>query len=104
MPAAYREAQLTSIYDFRANSLRGRETRLSIFKGRVLLVVNTASKCGVTPQYEGLETLHEKYRDRGLSVLGFPCDQFGRQEPGDAEESGQLCRSTYGGSVPRVQR
>ena len=104
MPAAYREAQLTSIYDFRANSLQGRETPLSIFKGRVLLVVNTASKCGFTPQYEGLETLHGKYRDRGLSVLGFPCNQFGRQEPGDAEEIGQFCRSNYGVSFPMFQK
>jgi len=104
MPAAYREAQLTSIYDFRANALQGRETPLSIFKGRVLLVVNTASRCGFTPQYEGLETLHGKYRDRGLSVLGFPCNQFGRQEPGDAEEIGQFCRSNYGVSFPMFQK
>jgi glutathione peroxidase len=91
---------LTSIYDFRASTLRGTETSLSDFKGRVILVVNTASKCGFTPQYKGLEMLHEKYGAEGLSVLGFPCNQFGQQEPGGAEEIGQFCQSNYGVAFP----
>jgi len=91
---------LTTIYDFRANSLQGKEISLSTFKGQVLLVVNTASKCGFTPQYQGLEMLYEKYRGSGLSVLGFPCNQFGQQEPGDAKEIDQLCQSSYGVSFP----
>jgi glutathione peroxidase len=87
---------LTSVYDFRANTLQGTEISLSDFKGRVMLVVNTASKCGFTPQYKGLESLHEKHGAEGLSVLGFPCNQFGQQEPGGAQEIGQFCLSNYG--------
>jgi glutathione peroxidase len=91
---------MITIYDFHANSLKGDDTSLSVYKDKVLLVVNTASKCGFTPQYRGLETLHEKYRERGFSVLGFPCNQFGQQEPGDAEEIGRFCQSNYGVSFP----
>ena len=95
---------MTTIFDFHANSLNGNDIPLSMFKGRVLLVVNTASKCGFTPQYRGLETLYEKYRDSGLSVLGFPCNQFGQQEPGDAGEIGRFCQSNYGVSFPMFEK
>ena len=77
-----------SIYDFQARDLNGEEKPLSDYKGKVLLVVNTASKCGFTPQYEGLQKLYANFADRGLEVLGFPCNQFGRQEPGEGEEIG----------------
>jgi glutathione peroxidase len=95
---------MTTIYDFHANALQGGDTSFSVFRGKVLLVVNTASKCGFTPQYRGLETLYEKYRDRGLSVLGFPCNQFGQQEPGDAGEIGAFCQSNYGVSFPLFEK
>lgn len=78
----------------------GSETDLSPFAGKVLLIVNTASRCGFTPQYEGLEALHRKYRDRGFAVLAFPCNQFGAQEPGDAEEIANFCRLTYDVTFP----
>ncbi len=78
----------------------GSETDLSAHSGEVLLIVNTASKCGFTPQYEGLEALHRKYKDRGFSVLSFPCNQFGAQEPGDAEEIASFCRLTYDVTFP----
>lgn len=85
-----------SVYSFSASLLDGREVSLSEFKGRVLLIVNTASKCGFTAQYKGLEALHRRYNDRGLTVLGFPCNQFGAQEPGNAEEIGSFCERNYG--------
>lgn len=78
----------------------GATTDLSPYAGQVLLIVNTASKCGFTPQYEGLEALHRKYKDRGFAVLAFPCNQFGAQEPGDAEEIASFCRLTYDVSFP----
>jgi glutathione peroxidase len=93
-------ATATTIYDFTAQALDGHEVPLAQFRGRVLLIVNTASKCGFTPQYKGLEALYETYRDRGLTVLGFPCDQFGHQEPGNAEEIGSFCERNYGVSFP----
>ena len=77
---------MTSVYDFSARAIDGTEQSLDTYRGRVLLVVNVASKCGFTPQYAGLEALYRKYREAGLTVLGFPCDQFGHQEPGDEEE------------------
>jgi glutathione peroxidase len=77
---------MASIYDFTAKAIDGTEVPLVDYRGKVLLIVNTASKCGFTPQYEGLEKLHEEYADRGLAVLGFPCNQFGPQEPGDEAE------------------
>jgi glutathione peroxidase len=89
-----------SIYDFSAPLLDGRTVRLAEFLGRVLLIVNTASQCGFTPQYAGLEELYRAYRDRGFEVLGFPSNQFGRQEPGSAEEIGAFCRRNYGVSFP----
>ncbi len=91
---------LTGIYDFAAASLAGQDTELSAFRGKVLLIVNTASKCGFTPQYEGLEALQATYGARGFSVLGFPCDQFGHQEPGDAAEIAAFCKLRYEVSFP----
>ncbi|MDY0021324.1 glutathione peroxidase [Arenimonas caeni] len=91
---------MTTAFDFKATTLDGQERSLDELRGKVLLVVNTASKCGFTPQYEGLEQLWRDYRDRGLVVLGFPCDQFGHQEPGDAEEIRNFCSLTYDVSFP----
>jgi len=91
---------MTSVYDFTARSLDGSEVALSDYRGKVLLIVNTASKCGFTPQYSTLEVLYKEYRDRGLSILAFPCNQFGRQEPGSAAEIGAFCHRNYGISFP----
>jgi len=95
---------MASIYDFHAQSLRGKDVPLADFKGQVLLVVNSASKCGFTPQYEGLEKLYEKHHTQGLSILGFPCNQFGAQEPGGSEEIGQFCQANYGVSFPMFEK
>ena len=89
-----------SVYDFSALSVDGREVPLKQYKGNVLLIVNTASQCGFTPQYAGLETLYAQYKDRGLVVLGFPCNQFGAQEPGTEAEIAQFCEMNYGVSFP----
>lgn len=89
-----------TIYDFKATDIDGRERPLAEFTGKTLLVVNVASKCGFTPQYEGLEGLWRKYRDRGFAVLGFPCDQFGHQEPGDETEIKKFCSLTYDVTFP----
>jgi glutathione peroxidase len=83
------------IYHHRARLLDGREVSLADWKGQVLLIVNVASKCGFTPQYTGLEELHRRFRDKGFAVLGFPCNQFGKQEPGDAAEIARFCSTTY---------
>ena len=91
---------MTNLYDFSATSITGEETPLATFEGKTVLVVNTASKCGFTPQYEGLEKLHEEFSDEGLVVLGFPCDQFGHQEPGDEGEIQEFCQLNYGVSFP----
>ena len=91
---------MTTAYDFTATDIDGKDVSLSDFKGKVLLVVNTASKCGFTPQYTGLEALWRKHRDQGFAVLGFPCDQFGHQEPGDAEEIKNFCSLSYDVSFP----
>jgi glutathione peroxidase len=91
---------MTSIYDFKANTLQGQEKSLADYRGRVMLIVNTASKCGFTPQYEGLEELQKKLGGKGLTVLGFPCNQFGAQEPGSATEIGEFCQVNYGVSFP----
>lgn len=80
--------------------LSGAMQSLGEYEGKVVLIVNTASKCGFTPQYEGLEKLHEKYQDKGLVVLGFPCNQFGQQEPGDSDDIGAFCQKKYGVSFP----
>jgi glutathione peroxidase len=95
---------MASIYDFNATSLAGEDTPLKRFEGKVLLIVNTASACGFTPQYKGLEALQQKYAARGFSVLGFPCNQFGRQEPGSAAEIGQFCSSNYAVSFPMFDK
>jgi len=92
------------IYEFSANSLQGERTSLSDYVGKVLLIVNTASKCGFTPQYKELETLYEKYRERGLEILGFPCNQFGKQEPGAADEIGAFCEKNYGVNFPMFEK
>ena len=91
---------MTSLYDFAAKRLDGTETSMATYRDQVLLIVNTASKCGFTPQYEGLETLQQTYGPRGFSVLGFPCNQFGGQEPGDAAAIGSFCQLTYDVTFP----
>jgi glutathione peroxidase len=88
------------IYEFSAPLLDGRPVSLEAYRDQVLLIVNTASKCGFTPQYAGLEQLYRTYKDRGFAVLGFPCNQFGRQEPGSAEEIGAFCEENYMVSFP----
>lgn len=89
-----------SVYDFSAKTLDGQDASLADYRGQVLLIVNTASKCGFTPQYEGLEQLWRTYKDRGLTVLAFPCNQFGAQEPGNAEEIANFCSLTYDVTFP----
>ncbi|HEX4179840.1 MAG TPA: glutathione peroxidase [Caulobacteraceae bacterium] len=91
---------MASVYDFTAKALDGRDVNLADYGGKVLLIVNTASKCGFTPQYTGLEALHKAYADKGFEVLGFPCNQFGAQEPGDAAEIANFCSLTYDVSFP----
>ena len=95
---------MASIYDFSAKSLAGEDTPLRQFEGKVLLIVNTASACGFTPQYKGLEALQQKHGARGFSVLGFPCNQFGLQEPGNATEIGQFCATNYAVSFPMFDK
>ncbi|HMG84518.1 MAG TPA: glutathione peroxidase [Terracidiphilus sp.] len=90
----------TTVYEFSAETLEGRAVSLAEFKGRVLLIVNTASQCGFTPQYAGLETLYRTYQERGLEVLGFPCNQFGGQEPGTAAEISSFCKKNYRVTFP----
>eukprot|EP00918_Siedleckia_nematoides_P034991 GHVU01076065.1.p2 GENE.GHVU01076065.1~~GHVU01076065.1.p2 ORF type:complete len:169 (-),score=48.63 GHVU01076065.1:58-540(-) len=87
---------MTSLHDFSATTLSGQDKSLGDYEGQVTLIVNTASQCGFTPQYAGLEELHQKYDGQGLSVLGFPCNQFGGQEPGSDEEIGGFCQKNYG--------
>jgi glutathione peroxidase len=89
-----------SFYDFKATSLQGKEIGMDSYKGKVVLVVNTASKCGLTPQYEGLEKLYRDYKDQGLVILGFPCNQFAGQEPGSEKEISEGCLINYGVSFP----
>ena len=91
---------MPTLADFTATSIDGREVDLADFAGQVVLVVNTASQCGFTPQYQGLQELHDTYADRGFSVLGFPCDQFGGQEPGSEEEIASFCERNFGVSFP----
>ena len=91
---------MTTLYDFSAKRLDGSEEPLSRYDGEVVLVVNTASKCGFTPQYQGLEDLQKSFASRGFTVLGFPCNQFGNQEPGDASAIGGFCQLNYGVSFP----
>jgi glutathione peroxidase len=91
---------MTSVYDFSARDIDGNERSLADYRGKTLLIVNVASKCGFTPQYTGLEALWQADRDKGLMVLGFPCDQFGHQEPGDEAEIRNFCSTTYDVSFP----
>ncbi|MDY5859328.1 MAG: glutathione peroxidase [Porphyromonas sp.] len=93
-----------TIYDFSAKANNGQEVDFSQFAGKVLLIVNTASKCGLTPQYKALEELHDRYADQGLVVIGFPCDQFGNQEPGSDEEIKEFCQLNYGVSFRIMQK
>ena len=91
---------MTTLHDFTATSIAGDDVDLAAYRGKAVLVVNTASKCGFTPQYEGLEALHRRFGDDGLVVLGFPCDQFGHQEPGDEAQIADFCQLNYGVSFP----
>jgi glutathione peroxidase len=93
-----------ALFDVPIHTLSGEESSLAPYKGKALLLVNVASKCGLTPQYEGLERLQETYGDRGFSVLGFPCNQFLGQEPGTAEEIQQFCSTTYGVTFPMFEK
>jgi glutathione peroxidase len=93
-----------SVYDYSAKTLDGQEVNLADYRGKVLLIVNTASKCGFTPQFEGLEALYREYQERGLTVLGFPCNQFGAQEPGNAEEIASFCSLTYDVTFPMLAK
>ena len=95
---------MTTIADFTVTTNRGEPLDLSEKLGTVLLVVNTASKCGFTPQYDGLEALHQRFADRGFEVLGFPCNQFGAQEPGDADEIAQFCKVNFGVTFPLMEK
>jgi glutathione peroxidase len=93
-----------AVYDIPVNTLTGEPSSLGELAGQTLLVVNVASKCGLTPQYAGLEKLHERYAGRGFSVVGFPCNQFGGQEPGTAEEISEFCSATYGVTFPMFEK
>ena len=95
---------MAKIYDFKALNNKGAEVDFSQYEGKVLLIVNTASKCGFTPQYDGLEALYQKYKDRGLVVIGFPCDQFAHQEPGTDAEIAEFCRINHGVTFPLMSK
>ena len=96
--------ETTSLYDFEVNRIDGEATRLEAYRGQVLLIVNVASKCGYTPQYEGLESLYENYRERGFAVLGFPSNDFGGQEPGTNEQIATYCKATWGVQFPMFEK
>lgn len=91
---------MNTIYDFELTGIDGNRVKMDEYRGKVLLIVNVASKCGFTPQYEGLEKLYQEYREKGLVILGFPCNQFGSQEPGSEQEIQNFCRVNYGVSFP----
>ena len=95
---------MPGVHDFTAKSLAGEDVPMKQFEGKVLLIVNTASKCGFTPQYQGLEALHRELSPRGFAVLGFPCNQFGSQEPGDAKQIADFCESKYDVSFPMFEK
>lgn len=95
---------MAKIYDFKALSNRGLDFDLAQLEGKVLMIVNTASKCGFTPQYDGLEALYQKYKDQGFVIVGFPCDQFAGQEPGSNEEIAEFCRLNHGVTFPLMAK
>ena len=95
---------MATIYDFKALNNRGQEVDFAEFEGKTLIIVNTASKCGFTPQYDGLEALYQKYKDQGLVIIGFPCDQFAHQEPGSDEEIAEFCRLNHGVTFPLMAK
>ena len=95
---------MTTVYDFEARTIDGKRAPLADYKGRVLLIVNTASECGFTPQFTGLEALYERYADKGLTVLGFPSNQFMNQDPGSNEEIGAFCTKNYGVTFPMMEK
>jgi len=95
---------MPTVFDFQNKSLAGATVDLAAYRGNVLLIVNTASQCGFTPQYKGLESVYQQFKDRGVMVLGFPCNQFGAQEPGGADEIGAFCEKNYGVSFPMFDK
>ena len=95
---------MVKIYDFKALSNKGAEVDFAQFEGKVLMIVNTASKCGFTPQYDGLEALYQEYKEQGLVIVGFPCDQFAHQEPGSNEEIAEFCRINHGVTFPLMAK
>ena len=95
---------MATIYDYKALNNKGVEVDFAQFKGKLLMIVNTASKCGFTPQYDGLEALYQKYKDQGLVIIGFPCDQFAHQEPGSNEEIAEFCRINHGVTFPLMAK
>jgi glutathione peroxidase len=94
----------STVYDFSATTIEGQPVEMSTYRDKVLLVVNTASQCGFTPQYKGLQALHDKYASKGFAVLGFPCNQFGQQEPGSATDIQSFCETRYGVSFPLFEK
>ncbi len=96
--------KMATIYDFKALNNKGEQVDMAQYKGKVLMIVNTASKCGFTPQYDGLEALYKKYLDQGFVILGFPCDQFKHQEPGTDEEIAEFCRLNHGVTFPLMKK
>ena len=101
---AQKTEKMATIYDFKALNNKGEQVDMAQYKGKVLMIVNTASKCGFTPQYDGLETLYKKYQDDGFVILGFPCDRFKHQEPGTDEEIAEFCRLNHGVTFPLMKK
>ncbi len=101
---AQNKEKMVTIYDFKALDNKGEEVDMAQYRGKVLMIVNTASKCGFTPQYDGLEALYQKYKEQGLVILGFPCDQFKHQEPGSDEEIAEFCRLNHGVTFPLMKK
>ena len=101
---AQKQEKMATIYDYKVLNNKGEEVDLAQYRGNVLMIVNTASKCGFTPQYDGLEALYKKYKDQGLVILGFPCDRFKHQEPGTDEEIAEFCRLNHGVTFPLMKK
>ncbi len=95
---------MKTFYDFEANNIKGQTVSMKAYEGKTVVVVNTASKCGFTPQYEGLEALYQKYKNQGLVILGFPCNQFGKQESGSSDEIEEFCQINYGVTFPLFEK